>query len=97
VLLPTSTSLEKGVLPVLRAFVVSCILPIPGRYESCYLGIFAHWPNQEASALPRRKPLRRPLGFGVAIGTFVPLPRSPRACARTILRDFPSVFQYPNY
>jgi hypothetical protein len=71
VLMPTSTSLEKEVFLILRAFVVSRILPVPGRYKSYYLEIFAHWPNREASALPRRKPLRRPLGSEVAIGIFV--------------------------
>ena len=45
-----STSLEKEVLPVLRAFVVSRSLPVPGRFESCYLGIFAYRPIREASA-----------------------------------------------
>ena len=42
----SSTSLEKEVL-VNRAFVVSHILPVPGRYESYYLGIL------RSSAVPR--------------------------------------------
>jgi hypothetical protein len=90
VLLLPSTSLEKEVLPVLRTFVMSRILPVPGRCESCYLGIFAHRPNQEAFALSRRKILRRPLGSGVAIKIFIPVLRS-----RTNLRVFPSVFPVP--
>lgn len=89
-LLPPTTSLEKEVLPVLRAFVVSRILPVPGRYESCYLGIFAHRPNREASALARRKTLRRPLGSGVAIGIFIPVVN---LRARLRGNNFPGVSQ----
>jgi hypothetical protein len=67
----SSTSLEKEVLPpVLRAFVVSRSLPVPGRCKSCYLGILRLSADSGSVCVQRSKILRRPLGSGIAIGIY---------------------------